>query len=372
MAKANKHVDMATKFVNGEHVFHQHCGTWDEECVHGCGYIHLSSSTAGTRKKCCANGCLSLARDSDNFDEDLMNEHELDPMPFFFRKIISTCTDIFQKSSIYNNLVVMAATAVCNYSELNGWLQRGPGNQCVFINGCVHHYMKIALTTLQNCGISYFVFDDIASLAGSADARDVNPQILLDICKGLRDENPYYIELCFLGAEARERAEGIVAVPKMMNQPTHFDVCSVMNNRQTGEMKLQVKTHLHSVSDVLLDSEKVEGLFFPLLFCHGKPGYTNESKSCLSQDEYVMARLLRPEKSVSGYMTAHAGYAPLQCIDSRTGEPFAPTELQSEVEEHKLQSVLIRGILRVIVSCCVQGWPNIGLWISTQESLIKE
>ncbi len=26
-------------------------------------------------------------------------------------------------------------TAVCNYSELNGWLQRGPGNQCVFING---------------------------------------------------------------------------------------------------------------------------------------------------------------------------------------------------------------------------------------------
>ncbi len=27
MARAIKHVDMATKFVNGEHVFHQHCGT---------------------------------------------------------------------------------------------------------------------------------------------------------------------------------------------------------------------------------------------------------------------------------------------------------------------------------------------------------
>ncbi len=51
VARANKHVDMATNFVNGEHVFHQHCGTWDEECVHGCGYIHLSSSTAGTWKK---------------------------------------------------------------------------------------------------------------------------------------------------------------------------------------------------------------------------------------------------------------------------------------------------------------------------------
>jgi hypothetical protein len=46
-------------------------------------------------------------------------------------------------------------------------------------------------------------------------------------------------------------------------------------------------------------------------------------------------------------MTARAGYPPLQYIDGRTGEPFAPTELQSEVEEHKLQDVLIRRILRV-------------------------
>ena len=61
-------------------------------------------------------------------------------------------------------------------------------------------------------------------LAGSADARDVDPQILLDICKGLRDKNPYCIELRFLGAEAREHAEGIVVVPRMTNQPTHFDV----------------------------------------------------------------------------------------------------------------------------------------------------
>jgi len=82
--------------------------------------------------------------------------------------------------------------------------------------------MKIASSTSQNCGISYFVFDDIASLVGSADARDVDPQILLDICKGLRDGNPYCIELRFLGEEAREHAEGIVVVPRMTNQPTHF------------------------------------------------------------------------------------------------------------------------------------------------------
>jgi len=77
-----------------------------------------------------------------------------------------------------------------------------------------------------------------------------------------------------------------------------------------------------------------------------------------------MARLLRPKKSVSRYMTAHAGYAPLQYMDGRTGEPFAPTEAQSEVEEHKLHGVLIRRILRV----------NRCLFLArvTLESLIKE
>ncbi len=44
----------------------------------------------------------------------------------------------------------------------------------------------------------------------------------------------------------------------MTNQPTHINVCSVMNNRQTGKMKLQVEMHSHIVSNVSLDSEKVE------------------------------------------------------------------------------------------------------------------
>jgi len=44
-------------------------------------------------------------------------------------------------------------------------------------------------------------------------------------------------------------------------------------------MTLQGRTHTNSVSDGNMDSEKVEGLCFPLLFPHGEPGYTNASKS---------------------------------------------------------------------------------------------
>jgi hypothetical protein len=171
---------MACKYVDGNFIFHQPCGLWNESCVHGCGYLHLSSSSPGTRKKCCANGRLSSF--SDNFDEELMMDHELNQLLNFLRLLISSCCGFSQKSSTCNNLVAMAATAVCNYTYTNGFTQRGHGPQSVFMNGRVHHYMRIASTTLQNCGISYFIFNDIAALAGSVERQNVDPTILSDIC----------------------------------------------------------------------------------------------------------------------------------------------------------------------------------------------
>ena len=312
---------MACKYVNCKYLSHQPCGLWNVPCRYGCGYIHLSSSTPETRKKCCANGHLSSV--SEEFDEELMVEYELDQLPHFLRRLLFTRIDMTKKSSTYNNLVAMAATVVCNYSNTNGFLRRGEGPQSVFMNGRIHHYMRTASNTSQNCGLSYFIFDDIASMASSADRVNVDPDILTKNCEGLWNENPYCIDLRFLGVEARERARGNVIVPRMIDQARHFDVCSVVNNRQTGEMILHVQTRGYSVSHVNLDSEKVEGLCFPLLFPHGERGYTNVYKPRLTPDEYVMSRLLRPEKLFNGkYMTAKADYGPYQNVDSRTGEPF--------------------------------------------------
>jgi hypothetical protein len=109
-ARARRTLDMACKYVDGNYLFHQPCGLWNEPCVHGCGYLHLSSSSAGTRKKCCANGRLSYA--SENFDEELMMDHELERLPKFLRLLMCSYSGFSQKSSTYNNLVAMAATAV--------------------------------------------------------------------------------------------------------------------------------------------------------------------------------------------------------------------------------------------------------------------
>ena len=141
--------------------------------------------------------------------------------------------------------------------------------------------------------------------------------------------------------------EGNIVIPRMVDQVQHFDVCSVVNNRQTGAMTLQVRTRNGNVSDINMDSEKVEGLCFPLLFPHAEHGYTNASKSCLSPDEYVMARLLRPEKIGGQYMTATAAHEPYLCIDSQTGEPFAPNEDPLEVEVYQVPDISVQHSLRV-------------------------
>jgi hypothetical protein len=230
--------------------------------------------------------------------------------------------------------------------------------------------MRIASRTSQNCGISYFIFDDIASLAGSADTQNVHPVILSNISEGLRNEYPYCTDLHFLGIEARQLAEGIIVVPRMVDQVQHFDVCSVVNNRP-GAMTLQVKTHTNSVSDINMDSEKVEGICFPLLFPHGEPGYTNSSKSHLSPDEYVTVMMLRPEKIHDEYMTAQASYATFQCIDICTGELFAPTKDQCQVEANQVRGVSICCLLRVYRFMLMAQLAQYWLMDLICESLIK-
>ncbi len=49
-----------------------------------------------------------------------MMEYVLVKLPSFVRKVISSGNEFLQKSSMYNNLVAMAAAVVCNYNETAG------------------------------------------------------------------------------------------------------------------------------------------------------------------------------------------------------------------------------------------------------------
>ncbi len=61
-------------------------------------------------------------------------------------------------------------------------------------------------------------------------------------------------------------------------------------------------------------------------------------KDHISPVDYVMARMLLPEKIGRKYMTAPARfYSETQIIDSRTGEPFASDEDVDQVDKHDMK-----------------------------------
>jgi hypothetical protein len=63
---------------------------------------------------------------------------------------------------------------------------------------------------------------------------------------------------------------------------------------------------------------------------------------------------MMPEKLGRDFMTAQAPYAPIECVDSRTGQAFAPTEDQSEN-----QIRLISGRVASVGGVPGGGW---GIW----------
>jgi hypothetical protein len=177
------------------------------------------------------------------------------------------------------------------------------------------------------------------SRACSSKSGNVAKKVLNDIADGLKSENPYCNNLHHFGINVQQG--GLTAdanvVPRMVNQPPcmSMSVCAVMNCRQTGIMSLQVPTTNGSISDVKTNSEKVEGLCYPLLFPHGEPGFTNEMKDHISPVDYVIMRMLMPEKIGHKYMTPPARYhSETQIIDSCTREPFASDEDVDQVDQH--------------------------------------
>jgi hypothetical protein len=174
--------------------------------VHCCGYIHLLSSMPGTRKKCCANGRMSINRD--NCDSKLLANLELREFPLFMQQAMSLSPEFFHHSSTYNNLVAIGATKVCNYSERPGFENRGPGPCSIHLQGKLHHFFNLANSTNNSGGIGYFVFGNESALGASASSRNLDSHIMDIIARGLREINPYSCQLCFLGLEACQRADG--------------------------------------------------------------------------------------------------------------------------------------------------------------------
>jgi hypothetical protein len=202
---------------------------------------------------------------SDKCNRKLLANLELSEFPLFMQQAMSLSPEFCHHSSTYNNLVAMGATKVCNYSERPGFKNRGPGPFSVHLQGKLHHFFNLANSTNNSGGIGYFVFDNESALVASASSCNLDSNIMDIMARGLRDIDPYSRQPRFLGLDARQRTDGVNIIPRVLNQRLLFDVCSVCNNQQTGEMLIQFKAHNDDVSSVKTASEKVEPLLFSIL-----------------------------------------------------------------------------------------------------------
>ena len=349
-ARQQAHFMMATRYdaTTEEYGFHQACGTWTALCKFGCGYKHLTNISVSYRNKCCAGGRLSHGNSS-NWNEAADEFFTLQPLPPFMEAILSTL-DFSSHSSSYNNLVALISTKVDNDLSTSGWTNRGPGPACVFLNGRLIKMILPATSTDQTGGLSFFVYDQLSALATSPQATNVNSELLSSIITGLLEVNKYCKELRMLGVEARQNEnENNTFISTMPRQGEHFTVCSVMNNRQSGSMVMQIETQdTHEISNVSMDSPLVEPLSYPLLYPYGEQGWTNKYKNKLKLDQYVTARILRPEQNCYGdYMTAIAPNLPQVPIDSRTGHCFSDDADELEIEQFSIPGVLVHPTLIV-------------------------
>jgi hypothetical protein len=149
------------------------------------------------------------------------------------------------------------------YNETPGWTQRGPGSTCVTLNGHIHYYMKIANISDPSCGLDWFIFDDIFTCCNC-----ISPKRKQDT--GLKKVNSYSVDLHFfwvlrLGPDQMGSTLSL-EYPRMVDQRQHFDICSVVNDRQTENMMTQVQTHNSFFRNVSMDSEEAEPITFPVLF----------------------------------------------------------------------------------------------------------
>ncbi len=64
----------------------------------------------------------------------------------------------------------------------------------MMLSGQVHHFFtRVSSSNPQSCGLSYFVFDSLASCACLSKSGNVDKKVLHDIANGLKSENPYCI-----------------------------------------------------------------------------------------------------------------------------------------------------------------------------------
>jgi len=271
--------------------------SWDyaNPCVH-CGYIYLVADT--NRNQCCMNG---RALDDTYFPPLLPMPPELNHLA------LNRIEHMNSNSTYYNNLLALGAVGVDNGK--GGGYEKLVGDHALKLNGRTYHFLP---KTGGSGGLEYFTFDAGEALLAkgvslnkeSKRGEHIKATNLHKLFEELKQTNCHVHDCEQIGrgvtqiVDPANEEEVRVVIAQLNTQTSSFDVAAITSDRTTGERTLTYKLKgAHKASRIPISHRLMEPLSYPLLFPYGKVGWDTLTGRDLHFGDYLLSRMLMPEKS---------------------------------------------------------------------------
>jgi len=208
----------------------------------------------------------------------------------------------------YNSVLCCAATGVENND--GGGFERIHGDHAVRLHGRTYHFLP---TSSGNAGLNFFTFDNLANCTDYAtktlnDAargyQRIIPTFLENIFNELKRYNVICQECEQIGYYARDymNSNSTQDAFATINEATSYlDVAQITSDTVTGNRIITFHRKGDLIASSLQCTDKMwEPFVYPLLFFHAERGWGADIRQTIKYTDYLVARLLCPEKIVDG------------------------------------------------------------------------
>ena len=272
----------------------------DNPCSYcGCSFfLYGDYNGVEARKKCCNSGKI--------FDVSSNYPH-LDPLPPKLLHYITQRKNHMGRNSVsYNNILSLGATGVENESNTGGY-ETIYGDHSVLLHGRTYHFLP---NNSRTGGLYFFTYDAMQEMNeygnNILNSRDKDNQIkhyrfyseiATDLYNELKLINHYVRDCIAIGNHVRDEL-----TLQTNLTTTSLEIATIISEeagRPNRRIIFQLKGQ-ERPNSISVQSSRMEPLCYPLFFPYGESGWGSEIRKDIKFNNYLMHRLLLPEKDIYG------------------------------------------------------------------------
>jgi len=210
------------------------------------------------------------------------------------------------------------------------------GDHAVRLHGRTYHFLP---TSAGNCGLNFFTFDSLANcteyatttLNNSAKGyQRIIQSFLKDIYAELMENNAICHDCEQIGqfAETYMHANSTTNALATINETTSYlDVAQITSNSAAGNRIITFHRKGERQATSLSCTDMMwEPFIYPLLFFHGERGWGADIRKTIKYTDYLIARLLCPEKIESN------GEIVTLCVPNQALDRFIRSIINQQIQ----------------------------------------